>query len=137
MTTGGIGLSRTAAIAIVALFVSSVVAVVALGGLAPAGGNVQIVGTRWALVWGFEPQNEPGPLWLPGGTCVGYTGNVSAGADFSCYVGWSGEQCTPLNGTSAACSSLVGLLVDPPFHLVGTGYRGGLEFSGYWATIQA
>lgn len=100
---------------------ASLLALAGLGGFAPSRGSVTIASSDWTLDWGFAPIGPPGPLWYPNGTCAGFSGTVPAAGEFSCYVDLSGgEHCVPLNGTSAACSDLVGMIVDPPFDLVST-----------------
>jgi hypothetical protein len=82
----------------------------------PAPG-IEIEGANWTLQFLATPggAGAPPPLWDPNGSCMTLSGWFPADSNITCAFTWTQEHCTPLGGSSAACSVLVGVVVDPPF----------------------
>lgn len=77
--------------------------------------GIHVSGLNWTLRFLVAPLGPAPPLWYPTGSCMNLTGWVAAGTNITCSFYWVGEHCLPTGGTSAACSSIVGAIVAPPF----------------------
>jgi hypothetical protein len=92
-------------------------AAIAGHGVGRAGSGFELSGASWTVQLEAAPggSGAPPPLWYPSGNCMNLTGWFEANSNVTCDFNWTEEHCTPLGGSSAACSELVGIVLDPPF----------------------